>query len=191
MSSYGMFRSFSTSISFFFFVFFFFACFCNTEIYFARTVFLLVYRLCRWSARDEARCCCKKPLSVKYQLYLNFKMIFLECSCLPARKWCTFHLNLKFLLTSFTNGDVSCKVILLQTLCNALVASKVILSLDCDMQNSASCFKQSSIGQFPANLRRWKPLDRTAQWDRFINDCIKTCGSQIRILIRSRILKKL
>ena len=58
------------------------------------------------------------------------------------------------------------------------------------MQNSASCFKQSSIGQFPANLRRWKPLDRTAQWDRFINDCIKTCGSQIRILIRSRILKK-
>ena len=128
-----------------------------------RKFLLPVYRLCRWSARDEVICCCKKPLSVKYQLHLNFKMIFLECSCLPARKWCTFHLNLKFLLTSFTNGDVSCKVILLQTLCNAPVASKVILGLDCDMQNSTSSFKQSSIRQFPANLRRRKPLDRTAQ----------------------------
>ena len=125
--------------------------------------FWLVYRLCRWSARDEARCCCKKPLSVKYQLYLHFKMIFLECSCLPERKWCTFYLNLKFVLTSLTNGDVSCEEILLQTPCKAPVASKVVLSLNCDMQNSASCFKQSSIWQFPANLRRWKPLDRTAQ----------------------------
>ena len=146
-----------------FFFFFFFACFCNTKIYFAWTVFLLVYRLCRWSARDEAKCCCKKPLSVKYQSYLNFKMIFLECSCLPKRKSCTFYLNLKFVLTSLTNGDVSCKEILLQTPCKAPVASKVLLSLNCDMQNSASCFKQSSIWQFPANLRRRKPLDRTAQ----------------------------
>ena len=29
------------------------------------------------SARDETRCCCNKPLSVKCQLYLNFMMIFL------------------------------------------------------------------------------------------------------------------
>ena len=65
-------------------------------------------------------------------------------------------------LTSLTNGDVSCEDILFQTPCNAPVASKVILSLDCDMQNSASCFNPSSIWQFPANLRRWKPLDRTA-----------------------------
>ena len=44
------------------------------------------------------------------------------------------------------NGDVSCNEILFQTPCNAPVASIVILSVDFDMQNSASCFKQSSIG---------------------------------------------
>ena len=91
-------------------------------------------------------------------------------------------------LTSLTNGDVSCKDILFQTPCNAPVASKVILSLDCDMQNSASRFNQSSIRQFPANLRRWKPLERTAHLDRFLNGCI--CGSQIRILVRRWILKE-
>ena len=93
-------------------------------------------------------------------------------------------------LTSLTNGDVSCKDILFQTPCNAPVASKVILSLDCDMQNSASCFNQSSIRQFPANLRRWKPLERRAQLDRFLNGCIKTCGTQTRILVRRWILKE-
>ena len=93
-------------------------------------------------------------------------------------------------LTSLTNGDVSCKDILFQIPCNAPVASKVILSLDCDMQNSASCFNQSSIRQFPANLRRWKLLERRAQLDRFPNGCIKTCGTQIRILVRRWILKE-
>ena len=93
-------------------------------------------------------------------------------------------------LTSLTNGDVSCKDILFQTPCNAPVASKVILSLDCDMQNSASCFNQSSIRQFPANLRRWKLLERRAQLDRFPDGCIKTCGTQIRILVRRWILKE-
>ena len=106
------------------------------------------------------------------------------------RWWCTFHPNPKFLLTSLTNGDVSFKDILFQIPCNAPVASKVILSGDCDVQNGASFLKHSSIRQFPANLRRWKPLERTAHSDRLANGCNITWGTQIMILIRSWMLKK-
>ena len=106
------------------------------------------------------------------------------------RRWCTFRLNPKFVLTFLMNGDVSCEEILFQTPCSAPVESKVTLSVDSNMQNSAFCLKLSSIGQFPANLRRWKPLDRTAHKDRLAFGCNKTCGTQTMILIHSWILKK-